>query len=166
MFSVDRMEAQIYHIVYFCENFNLSKNARAFIFHMNIPFENIFLLILNLLTLTYIFNKINIYNNKIINIRAFIMHMSISCDKIFLLISRYLSLWPSVSLEFAIIGGICASQTHLVLVLHMSSNDKAQTWKGVYINVRFSNVIKPMNKLTNCAAQFLTRYKLLTCILE
>ena len=47
-------------------------------------------------------------------IRAFILHMSISCDKIFLLLSKYLSLWPRPSMELAIIGGICVSQTHLV----------------------------------------------------
>ena len=49
-----------------------------------------------------------------VSARAFILHVSISCDKIFLLVSRYLSLWPWPSLELAIIGGICVSQTHLV----------------------------------------------------
>ena len=49
-----------------------------------------------------------------VSARAFILHMSISCDKIYLLVSRYLSLWPWPSLELAIIGSICVSQTHLV----------------------------------------------------
>ena len=50
-----------------------------------------------------------------ISIRAFILHMGIFCDEIFLLVSSYLSLWPWPSLELAIIGVICVSQTHLVI---------------------------------------------------
>ena len=46
-----------------------------------------------------------------------ILHMSISCDKIFLLVSKYLSLRLRPSLELDIIGGICVSQTHLVLFI-------------------------------------------------
>ena len=43
------------------------------------------------------------------------MYIVISRDKIFLLVSKYLSLWLWPSLELVIIGGICVSQTHLVL---------------------------------------------------
>ena len=89
-------------LTHFWVNFNLANNfwtvnARAFIFHMNIPCDKTF-------------------HYFLINIRAFIMHMSISCDKIFLLVSRYLSLWTWPSLELAIIGGICVSQTHIFFI--------------------------------------------------
>ena len=46
--------------------------------------------------------------------------MVISCDKIFLLVSKYMSLWSWTSLELAIIGGICVSQTHLVFFIQQS----------------------------------------------
>ena len=69
--------------------------VRAFIFHMSIRCDNTF----------------PWFHYFIINVRAFILHMSISCDKIFLLVSKYLSLWPWPSLELAIIGDICISQT-------------------------------------------------------
>ena len=48
--------------------------------------------------------------------RASILHKVISCDKIFLLVSKYLSLRFWTSLELSIIGGICVSQTHLVII--------------------------------------------------
>ena len=87
----------------FFENFKLANtfwtvSARALIFHMSIPCDKTFSV------LSWFF----------INIRAFILHMGISCDKIYLLVSRYLSLWPWLSLELAIIRGNCVSQTHLV----------------------------------------------------
>ena len=86
------------------KTFNLANkfwtvSARASIFHMSIPCDKNF-------PWFYYF---------LIHIRAFKLHMSISCDKILLLVSKYLSLWPWASLELAIIGGICVSQTHLVL---------------------------------------------------
>ena len=67
-------------------------SARALIFYLNIPCDNIFLLVLCLLTLTWPKLKKDT--------RASILHMLISCDKIFLLVSKYLSLlsWPSLEL--------------------------------------------------------------------
>ena len=89
--------------LFFFKNVNLANDfwtvsARALIFHMSIPCDKTFLW----------------FHYFLINIRAFILHMSISCDMIVLLVSRYLSLWTWPSLELAIIGGICVSQTHLV----------------------------------------------------
>ena len=70
--------------------------------------------------------------------------MSISCDKIFLLVSRYLSLWPWPSLEFAIIGDICVSQTPLFwyninVLLHLCCYFKITLFKTVEL---YTNVIK------------------------
>ena len=59
-----------------------------------------------------------------VSARALILYMSISCRKFFLLLSIYLSMWPRPSLELAIIGGKCVSQTHLVLF----SNKKDYLW--------------------------------------
>ena len=83
--------------------------------------------------------KINIgHNFKIINIRALILHMNISCDKIILLVSRYLSLGPRPSLELAIIGGICVSQTHLVLFRKIGWHLRQLiSYKNVVLNMLF-----------------------------
>ena len=77
----------------FFENFDLGNffstvSARVFIFHMNIPCNKMFLLVLKLLILTFDIFLINIIHNKMIINRVSILHMSNSCDKIFLLVSR------------------------------------------------------------------------------
>ena len=104
-------------------------NVGVLIFHMNVPYDKVFLLVLNLLTLTFdLFKKkklkLVITSKYIIDIIFFILHMIISCDKVFLLVSRYSSLWPWPSLELALIGGICVSQTHLVNKRFAKYSDK------------------------------------------
>mgnify|MGYP003690552619 CR=1 FL=1 len=105
------------------EIFNFVNNiwilrARALIFHMSIPLDKIFLLVLTFwpwnLTFFFLIDIGHYFLN--INIRAFILHTVISCDKIFSLVSKYMSLWSWPSLELAIIGGIWVSQTHLVSI--------------------------------------------------
>ena len=61
-------------------SFFFQVNAGVFILHMNIYFDKIFLLELNLLTLIFdsFFKKINIIHHKIINMRDFALHTSIS----------------------------------------------------------------------------------------
>ena len=104
------------------ENLNITYNiwigsARALIFHMSIPCEKILLLVLNLLTLTFDhFLKLTLF---ITTKSVSILHMVISCDKIFLLVSKYMFLWSWPSLELAIIGGICVSQTHLAFFFNL-----------------------------------------------
>ena len=84
----------------FFENVNLANtfwtvSARAFIFLMNIPSDEIVLLVPNLLTLIFLI-KFHIAHEHIL----------------------WQDLWPWPSLELVIIGGICVSQTHLVLKSH------------------------------------------------
>ena len=99
-------------------------SAGVFIFHMNIPCDKIFLLVLNLLTLTFvIFSK---DHNKILNIRASLLHISIPSDTTFVVVSRYLFMWPWPSLELAIIGGICVSKTYRILFFTLECQWKSQ----------------------------------------
>ena len=86
-----------------------------FCFHISHSWIKSFLLVLNLLTLSFdiflikiMFFYINIIHTSD-KIRISILHMSISCDQIFVLVSRYLSLWP-----WSLSGAFCVSQTHLV----------------------------------------------------
>ena len=81
-------------------------SAKALIFHMIIPCDT---------TLPW-------FHHFSINIRAFTLHMIISCDKVFLLASKYLSLWPWPSLNLAMIGSICVSQTHLAIIFYLRNH--------------------------------------------
>ena len=83
----------------------------------------------------------------LIIIIAFILHMSISYNKIFLLVSRYLSLWLWPSLELAILGGICVSQTHLVIFII-----KIWLWISKYIRIR-QQVMAYISLLHKCYFQ-------------
>ena len=85
------------------DNFS-TVSARVNVFHMSIPSDKIFLLVLNLLTFTFVqFKKKNdiVHKFQIINIRNLKLQRSISCVKIFLLVSRDLSFWHWPSLELA-----------------------------------------------------------------
>ena len=112
------------------ENLNLlyyfwTVNVGVLIFHMNVPYDKVFLLVLNLLTLTFDLLKkklkLVITSKYIIDIIFFILHMIISCDKVFLLVSRYLSLWPWPSLELALIGAFVFHK-HILLIKDLPSN--------------------------------------------
>ena len=114
------------------ENFNLANNLRTvnsrdFIFHKSIPWDKIFQLGINHLTLTYdlLLKEIETGHNFSIharNIRTFKLHMIISCGKIFLLVSRYLSFWSWSSLELAIIGTFVFHKHVLFFRLIVSNN--------------------------------------------
>ena len=112
------MGTNIYYLgplsfAYFLKTFNLADNFFSsdchivFIFHMNIPFDKIFLLVLNLLNLTF---KKNIIHSKIIQNGAFILHMSIFCDNLDLHVYTGIKVFVLVSLA---IFGIGHNQWHL-----------------------------------------------------
>ena len=94
--------------------------ARALIIHMSIPCEKTFRwLHVSLFwtlwpwpwSLTHSLKILNL----LINFEQWVLELSYcTWTLLILLVSRYLSLWPWQSLELAIIGGICVSQTHLV----------------------------------------------------
>ena len=123
------------HIVMICLsfyppiwNFNLATGitferwvlARALIIHMSIPCEKTFhWLHVSLFWTLWPWPWSLTHSLKILNLlmtfEQWVLELSYcTWTLLILLVSRYLSLWPWQSLELAIIGGICVSQTHLV----------------------------------------------------
>ena len=108
-------------------NFNLANNfwivsARTFFWPYDLILE--FVLIFGNFNLVYNFSTVSerplIFSHEnylwqdfsIISTLFYLV--TLTSDKIFLLVAIYLSFWPWLSSELAIIGGICVSQTDLV----------------------------------------------------